>query len=165
MRDEHIVALVRLTTLKLSNSENITDEGLRQLTAITHLDLCENRSVTTLAVTRLGNLQVLGLRRNTMIYFVPDQVRDLDIRGNSIITGKKLQLLTTLTALTLDANDIITGDDISVLTNLTSISLNYNMMISNAGITHMTKLKDIYLYGNTQIQRYKLGSEIRIHAD
>lgn len=98
----------------------ITDEGVRHLTTLTHLDLYRNEIITDRGISPLTNLT------------------HLDLTNNEIVTGDGISSFTNLTHLDLLNNRIINESGISSLLNLQTLYLGTNTLLPQSSF--LTKL-------------------------
>ena len=108
------------------NDRTLTDDKIKLLTNLTHIDLSDNENITDEGIKHLTNLIYLYLVCNTNI------------------TDEGIKPLINLTYLYLFWNENITDVGIKPLINLTSLRLEMNEKITYEGIKHLTKLKKCY---------------------
>lgn len=93
--------LIQLKTLHLIHDyKNIADDGIRQLTNLTELDLSFNDTITNKGICHLTHLKKLSLRRTAHVndkgIAKLTNLTHLDLRGNQRITVDVLKYLTKL---------------------------------------------------------------------
>lgn len=130
---------------------NISDDGLKYLTNLTHLDLSNDSWISDLGIQNLTKLQTLCLADayNRVTSSGVSQLVNLtklDISGMNLITDYGIRGLEQLLSLTLDIDSKVTDEGISNLINLTFLSL--NDLITDAGISPLTNLTKLDLRGN-----------------
>lgn len=106
---------------------NITDDGIKKLTNITHLDLDFNEYITNEGISALTNL------------------RFLDLSGNDNITNIVLKNFTKLETLILDFNSSIKRIEID---SITELHLEHNYGINDQNLIGLTKLRSLVLVSN-----------------
>lgn len=122
--DDNLKKLDHLESIYLEYN-TITDEGIKNLTNLKQLTLCDAIGITDEGIKYLTNLTALSLHFDTSI------------------TNRGLQSLTNLEYLSLYANDSITDEGIKSLTKLRSLQLaNKNITIAGLiGLKNLEKLK------------------------
>lgn len=144
--DDTLKLLTNLTHLNLKTNERITDNGLIFLTKLTHLNLCQNRRIANEGISHLTSLNVLDISDS---HITDDGIQDLTqlvvltALGNNNITLNVIQHFSNLTTLDLRFSD--NEDDevynLPSLTRLTTLKANKNIGdFELADLTSLTKL-------------------------
>lgn len=129
--------LIHLEKLNLSCqwiSQKISDQGIMNLTKLTHLNIefMKNNTLNKITNNGLKNLTKLT---------------HLNLRSNDVITDDGIKDLINLTHLNLRENNNITDHGICNLKNLIYINLCHNNKITFSGLKDLPNLKAIYLFG------------------
>ncbi len=150
-----------LTSLNLSNCDQITDEGLEKLPKdLTSLDLRHCTKITDKGLSKLPHgLASLDLRYCNQITDegigkLPQGLASLDLRYCAQITDEGLgKLPKGLTSLDLTECDQITDEGLSMLPKgLTSLDLSFCAQITDKGLSMLPKgLTSLKLFGCHQI--------------
>jgi hypothetical protein len=136
--DNGIKELSNLTCLNLDGNTIITDNGIKNLTSLTSLDLSYNENITDEGIRKLKNLT------------------NLNLWCNEKITDDGLKHLVNLKILNLCNNKKITNDGLKYLVDLTNINVSHNRNISIKGINCLINLTSIDRYMNNNLIDYKI---------
>ena len=119
---EHITELHSAGLLHLDMSEcRLSDDALRQLTALTSLNMSGCQQITDEGIRGLTQLQRLNMYR-------------------SRVTDDGLRRLTRLTHLYIGCNLLITDEGIKHLPSLQQLGMRQCVNITDAGVAHLTQL-------------------------
>lgn len=153
--DTHISDLTSLTSLVLCSSK-IQGPGLRNLTGLTYLELCDYGDIRNHHISHLTNLTALKvLGRDANIHEILDvgtfkHLRKLDLVG--VFTGcEGLLGLTTITDLRL-RHTALTDEILSTLTNLTNLEINHTLTVGDVGLCSLSSsLTSLEIVNNSKI--------------
>lgn len=157
--DKAVKLLRNITSLNLSNNQNITDHAILHLPKLRELDLSYTSAITNRGLMPLTNLTKLSLRGNPPIYneaIVPlVNLTFLDLNGNERITDKALFPLTNLQSLILEGSlfsrPAITDYGLKTCTRLTSLILTGNKSITDDGVSGLRNLTSLNLGWSTTL--------------
>ena len=123
----------KIIKLNVSYNENISDDGIKNLTNLQELNINGNGNITDEGIKNLTNLQILN------------------IFDNSNITDEGIKNLTNLQELYISRNKNITNKGIKNLTNLQKLNASGNEKITDKGIKNLINLRILYASDNRKI--------------
>lgn len=149
--NEMIASLYHLTSLDLSHINTISDEYLKDLTALRILTLFGKRSgLTDQALMDKPHLHTLKLMCDAAITVeglkALPSLHTLDLYSNTRIEDQHLSLLSSLTSLSLSFNYYISDKGLeSLVATLRHLDLTNNLRITAASLSQFSRLESLKL--------------------
>lgn len=159
LEDSYTPYLSRCETLNLSlfpyhGEDKLTDQGLRNLTAVRSLDISGRRNVSDQGLRHLSQLQALTLNRcriaGSCLLDMPHLER-LSYQRCTSLNLCHLDQLSSLTSLDMARSPIVSNDFLRGCSGLRTAHLEYCPSISGMGLQYLRNIQQLYLDGCTQL--------------
>lgn len=151
--NKDIKDLFDVEILKVGGKNKITDDGIKNMTKVYHLDIQKNDVITDNGICEMYNVLVMSLLWTKKVTNVGimhmTKIYSLDLRRNYKITDEGIENMTQMKVLLLGDRSKITDD---VLRKMHLVhTFQPNNHITNDGIKHMTNMKYLDLHENKKI--------------
>ena len=144
--------LPMLQRLTLSSCGLSTTSGLKNATALTHLDLSKNTIRNLDALSGMMDLQELNLSQNAIVDLTAlstcRSLKVLNVSGNALTSISPITGITSLIKLNADTNSITQLGNVAQLTSLSELTLSYNQLTDISSVKDCTSIQVLDISNN-----------------